>query len=68
MEIYINSRKIKDALTDDVLRNILSLEKQQIINMVKSYKDITIDYTHENSFDDTNTILRNTAFHLSVIT
>lgn len=68
MEIYINSRKIKDTLTDDVLKNILSLEKQQIINIVKSHKDITIDYSYVDSFDDTNIILRNTSIHLSVIT
>ncbi|MEM4589558.1 MAG: hypothetical protein QXL73_06155 [Thermoplasmata archaeon] len=68
MEIYINSKKVKDALTEGVLKDILSLEKQQIIQMVKSYKDVIIDYSFLEDFDDTSIIARNTAIHLSVIT
>lgn len=68
MEIYINSKKVKDALTEGVLKDILSLEKQQIIEIVKSHKDIMIDYSYVEDFDNTDIIARNTAIHLSVIT
>lgn len=68
MEIYINGRRIGEAITKDVLKNILSVEKDTVLELIRNFREPQITYT--NLVDADNSIfeiVRNNAIHLSIM-
>lgn len=68
MEIYINGRRIGDAITNDVLKNMLSVERDTVLELIRNFREPQITYTNlDDANNSTFEIARNNAIHLSIL-
>ncbi|MEM1973930.1 MAG: hypothetical protein QXN68_03975 [Thermoplasmata archaeon] len=68
MEIYINGNRIGDAITSDVLKNILSVERETVLELMRNFKEPQIIYSYVDNVNiSTFEIIRNNAIHLSIL-